>query len=110
VLVAATVFSFAGVSLLQATVDATRVLEHTRRSEQESRRADAFFHAVTLWDVEDLDRHLGERAEGPWRLMIQHPTQSLYVIALADSTDRRLRFRTIVFRATHPDERGLVSK
>ena len=40
---------------------------------------------MSLWPREDLDRRLGERAQGPWRLTITRPAPTLYVVSLADS-------------------------
>jgi hypothetical protein len=110
VLIAVNVFAVAGVALLEATVATTHVLEHAHISEANLRRADAFFHAVTLWDVDALDRHLGERREGPWRLIVQRPTQNLYLITLADSMAESPIFRTVVFRATARGEKEMVSE
>ena len=100
VLVAVTLFAVASAALLQATITSTRALERAQTAETELRRANAFFGAVALWGVDDLDRHLGDRIEGPWHLIIEHPAEMLYVVALADSSEKRVILQTVLFRPT----------
>lgn len=76
----------------------TRTVTHARELDGKVRRASAFLDAVSLWTRVDLDRRLGEREQGPWRLRIDRPTRTLYTLVLADSAGAEL-LRTSLFRA-----------
>ena len=84
------------IALASASLDAVR---RTDASERDLRRANALMEAVSLWPREDLDRHLGDRAEGAWRLRIDRPVETLYVVSLADSASGRVLFETSLYRA-----------
>lgn len=86
---------------LSATVAVRQGFESVRRAEAadaEMRAASAFFDAVALWTRTDLDQHLGSRPEGVWRLQIDRPVPTLYLIALSDSTGARELLRTALYR------------
>ena len=68
------------------------------------RDASALLEAVALWPRADLDRHLGDRPQGAWRMQVDRPTPTLYVIVLADSTNRRELLRTTLYRPQPADE------
>jgi type II secretory pathway pseudopilin PulG len=97
-IVALTILTVAGlatVAIVRQGIDSVRRAEN---AEAEVRRASAFMDAVALWPRVDLDRHLGDRAEGPWRLVIDHPAPTLYLVALTDSLSRRELVRTALYR------------
>jgi len=98
-LVILSVAGTAAVTMVGQSADAVR---RAREAEAESRAANAFFHTVSLWTREDLDLRLGDRPQGPWRLMIQRPTPTLYEVVLADSARTREILRTSLFRPEPP--------
>jgi type II secretory pathway component PulJ len=106
VLVALTILATAAASVVGFANDAARTVRHARDTESEMRRASALLDAVALWPREDLDRHLGERHEGPWRLHITRLTTTLYWVVLTDSTSARELLRTAVYR---PEENAIPS-
>lgn len=96
----------AGVAL---AAGATRAVDRVRTRDAEVRRANAFLEAVALWPRADLDRHLGDRAEGAWTLRVDRPEPTLYVVTLlpfdsaqasADGTPPVLA--TSLYRPTDP--------
>jgi hypothetical protein len=90
-----TVAALASVAMVRQAVDSVRRAES---AEAEIRRASAFMDAIALWPRADLDRHLGQRPEGSWRLIIDRPVPTLYLVALTDSLSRRELVRTALYR------------
>ncbi|GJG89830.1 hypothetical protein tb265_50110 [Gemmatimonadetes bacterium T265] len=86
-LVALVILATAVVGAAALAADASRAVGRVRARDVAVRRASAFLDAVALWPREDLDRHLGERAEGPWRLRIGRPTPTLYDVTLLAAPD-----------------------
>ena len=97
-IVALAVFGSAGTAALVLVRDSARAVEHARRAEREMRDADAFMAAVSLWTRDDLDRRLGDRAQGRWRLTVLHPEPSMYEVALRDTLTDRVLLRTALHR------------
>lgn len=97
-LIAMTILSMVAASIVAFARDSSRTVSRARIAEAELRRASALLDAVALWPREDLDRHLGDRPQGPWRLIIDRPTRDLYSITLTDSTRRRELLRTAIYR------------
>ena len=87
--------ALATVGIVRQGIDSARRAE---AAETEIRRASAFMDAIALWPRADLDRHLGDRAEGPWRLIIDRPVPTLYLVVLTDSLSRRELLRTALYR------------
>jgi len=98
VLVAMVILATAGMALAAYAAQTSNAFAAARASEVELRRASAFFDAIALWPREDLDRHLGEHEEGPWRLTIERMLPTVYSVTLRDSTARRVILRTELFR------------
>jgi type II secretory pathway component PulK len=98
VLVALVIITTAGASVAALASETARAMSHSRDSEAEIERARAFFEEVTLWPRDDLDRHLGNREQGPWRLDVEHIAPALYSLMLTDSSGSRALLRTVVFR------------
>jgi hypothetical protein len=98
-LVILTVAGTAAVTLVSQSADAVR---RARVADVEMREASAFFHAVALWPREDLDRRLGERPQGRWKLIVQRPTATLYEVVLTDSAVTHELLRTTLFRPEPP--------
>jgi type II secretory pathway pseudopilin PulG len=97
-IVALTILGIAGTAAVVMAADSARTVRHAREVDAGVRAASDFLGAVSLWTREDLDRHLGTRAEGPWRLRVDRPAQTLYVVSLADSAGGRELLRTTLFR------------
>lgn len=89
----------AAVTLVGQSADAVR---RAREADAEARRASAFLHAVSLWTREDLDRRLGERPQGDWKLQIQRPAPTLYEVVLVDSAATYEILRTALYRPEPP--------
>lgn len=106
VLVAITLVATVAVSALSLTLESQRAVERATRRAAESARAGSFLDAVALWPREDLDRHLGARAIGPWVLEVQRPERTLYVVALFDGGATHPLFTTTLYRA---ERRGSTS-
>ena len=90
-----TVAALASVAMVRQGVDSVR---RSREAELDVRQASAFMEAIMLWPRADLDRHLGNRAEGPWRLEVNRPIPTLYLVVLTDSMSRRELVRTALYR------------
>lgn len=103
-LVALTILAVAGAAIVAFATDASRAVVLAREADAELRRANALLEAAALWPREDLDRHLGDRAQGPFRMEIQRPFPSLYTVLLTDSTRRRQLLRTAIYRPEHQQE------
>ncbi len=87
VLVALVIIATAVVGAATLAAEAGRATARVRARDVALRRASAFLDAVALWPREDLDRHLGERGEGPWRLRIGRPVPTLYDVTLLAAPD-----------------------
>jgi type II secretory pathway pseudopilin PulG len=99
VLVALTILATAGAVVAAFASEAMSTIRRAREREAEMRRASALFDAVALWPREDLDRHLGDRQQGPWRLQVGRPVPTLYTVILRDSSGAREILRTAMHRA-----------
>ena len=104
-LIALAILGIAGVSIVVFAIDAGRTVQRAREADGEIRRAGALFDAVALWPRADLDRHLGSRPQGPWRLRVDRPLPTLYTVVLTDSTEAREILRTSLYRPD-PDPKG----
>ena len=90
-----TIAALASVAMVRQGIESVR---QSQTIEQEVRKASAFVEAIALWPRADLDRHVGNRAEGPWRLTVDRPIPTLYLVALTDSLSRRELVRTALYR------------
>jgi type II secretory pathway pseudopilin PulG len=97
VIVAVSILATAGTAAVAMTSESARAVERARDADRRAREAGAFMEAVALWPRADLDRRLGEREQGPWRLTIQRPDPELYTVSLVDSSGTEL-LRTALFR------------
>ena len=98
-IVALTILAVAGAAVVALASDSARAVARAAAADETTQRASAFLDAVALWPREDLDRHLGARPEGEWRLIVERPTPTLYTVTLADSSASRSILRTILYRA-----------
>jgi type II secretory pathway pseudopilin PulG len=99
VLVALVILATVGGAAVTLASESARAIVRAREAEAEMRRANAFLESVALWPREDLDRRLGSRRQGQWRLRIDRPAPTLFIVALTDSVERRELLRTALFRA-----------
>jgi type II secretory pathway pseudopilin PulG len=97
-MVALAILAVAGTAAVTLVAQSADAVRRAREADLEMRRADAFLHAASLWSRDDLDRRLGERPQGPWRLVVQRPAPSLYELVLVDSAGGRELLRTAVHR------------
>jgi type II secretory pathway pseudopilin PulG len=95
-----TVACLATAGMVRQSVDSVRRAEV---AEADVRKASAFLDAIALWPRADLDRHLGNHAEGVWRLQIDRPVPTLYLVALTDSVSRHELLGTALYRAVPAD-------
>jgi hypothetical protein len=98
VLVALTILAVAGLSVMTAARQVAEAVAAAERADAETRAASAFLDAVALWPRADLDRHLGVRPEGRWRLRVDRPAPTLYTVTLTDTLDARVLLATALFR------------
>jgi len=98
-IVAMTILAIAGAAVVALATDSARAVDRARAADAAMEQASAFLDAVALWPREDLDRHLGARDEGAWRLIVDRPTPTLYTLSLADSAGRHLLLHTVLYRA-----------
>jgi type II secretory pathway pseudopilin PulG len=97
-IVALTILTVAGLATVAIVRQAIDSVRRAQDAELEIRHASAFMDAIALWPRADLDRHLGDRSEGPWRLVIDRPVPTLYLVVLTDSSSRRELVRTALYR------------
>lgn len=98
-IIAMTILAVAGAAVVALATDAARAVDRAQVADAATARASAFLDAIALWPREDLDRHLGTRNEGVWRLIVDRPTSTLYSVELADSTGTHVLLHTVLYRA-----------
>lgn len=101
-IVALTILAVAGTAAVTMVAGSADAVRRARDAGDEARRADAFLQAVSLWSRDDLDRRLGVRRQGEWRMYVERPALELYEVELADSTGARVLLRTALFRPEPP--------
>jgi hypothetical protein len=104
VIVALTILGTAGMALVAQLRQSLDVVQRVERSERELVEASAMLDAIALWPRDDLDRHLGSRRNGPWRLEVLRPSEDLYEIRVRDSTDTSTLVATTLYRASDDGE------
>jgi hypothetical protein len=96
--VALTILTAIGASVVAFAAESGIAVTRAHAAEREMRRANALLTAVSLWPRADLDRHLGDRREGPWSLRVDRLAPTLYTGVLSDSTRRRTLLATVLYR------------
>ena len=104
VLVALTLLSLGAIAFVSLASESLDAVARAEAADRATARASAFLDAVALWPRADLDRHLGDRPEGPWRLRIARPAPTLYTVALTDSATGVVLLTTALYRAEAPDD------
>jgi hypothetical protein len=110
VLIALAILGTAGLASLRLASDVAASARGVQRSEAEVIRASRFLDIVALWSSLDLDRHLGWRAEGDWRMHISREPGNIYLVAITDSTKRRTLVETSFYRPSRQEAPGVSSK
>lgn len=90
-------FGLVGTSLMTLARAVLVANAHARQNELETVEASRLMEAVVLWPVEDLNRRLGSRAQGQFRLDIERVSPSLFSLRIVNSSTREL-VRTVVYR------------
>lgn len=103
-LVALTILVVAAAAVVTGASDAAHAVGRAQAADHEMRGAHALMEAAALWPRADLDRHLGDRAQGPWRMRIDRETPTLYVVTIADTLSGAELIRTSLYRPE--DHRG----
>jgi len=97
-LVALAVLATVGSAAAWTASEAIRAVGRVHETETQIRSAARLLTAVSLWPREDLDRHLGSRRQGPWRMQINRVHPTLYDVTLADAVTGRVLLWTTLFR------------
>ena len=97
VVIALAVLGVAGIALLRLIDQAAHAVVQAERADDAVARASSFLDAVTLWSRGDLDRHLGVRVQGSWRMQLLRDGD-LYRVAILDSASRRAIVVTTLYR------------
>ncbi len=99
VIVALAILGVAGAAAVTMSAESARAVARARATDSETRAASALLDAVALWSRDDLDRHIGDRRQGPWRMRVERPLTTVYLVTLADSSGAATILQTALFRA-----------
>ena len=99
VIVALTIFMIAGLSAAVWVQQTLLTVDHARDAVVEVSAASRYMDRMALWPREDLDRHLGARREGPWIVVMDRLTPTIYSVAISDSGTEQALLRTWLYRA-----------
>ena len=102
-IVALTILAFAGTVTVSLTSSAASAVHRVRAAEKDTRAANAFLAAVSLWTRADFDRHLGDRPQGGWIMRVDRVGSTLYAASLADSASRHELMHTAFYRPVDVD-------
>jgi hypothetical protein len=98
VIVALAIVTAVGVGAVSLTSQSLRSVELALEREAEVQEAGRLLAAVWLWPRADLDRHLGESVQGPYRLRVQRLERRIYTVEIAYPGARGSLLRTVLFR------------
>jgi len=99
VVVALTILATSGVTMIALASQSMDALRRAHAAEDDTASASAFLYAVSLWPRADLDRHLGDRPQGHWRLRVERPLPTLYTVTLTDGAGDRTLLSTALYRS-----------
>lgn len=97
VIVGLTILAVSAATMVALAAASLRAVARAVAANDDVVRADDFLQAVALWPRADLDRHLGDRAEGEWQMRIERVNSNLYTVDLYDSAARPV-LHTSLFR------------
>jgi hypothetical protein len=98
-LIALVVVVVAGLTALSAVAELRNTSLAYERRERETATASAFLDAVSLWPSTELNRRLGEHAQGPFLLTIARPHELVYTVNLSERLTRKQLLWTALYRA-----------
>lgn len=101
-IVALTILAVGATTIVALAASSLDAVSRANAADAETRRANALLEAVSLWPRADLDRHLGDRPEGPWDLRIDRPSPTLYTAAIRDTSTNAVLLATSLYRAEEP--------
>lgn len=101
-IVALTILAIGATTMVALAAASLGAVHRAEVEGDEARRAGALFDAIALWPRADLDRHLGDRPEGPWDLRIDRWSPTLYLVALRDTANSALILSTSLYRPETP--------
>lgn len=99
VIVALTIFVIAGLSAAVWVQQTLLTVDHAQDAITDMSAASRYLDRMALWPRDDLDRHLGARREGPWIVVIDRPTPTIYSVAIGDSGTSQALLETWLYRA-----------
>ena len=105
VIIAIAILAASGGAIATLAVDAGHVMRLAQDSERNLAAASALMDHVALWSADELDRHLGEHPQGPWRLDVTRPSAALYVVTLRGAHGKAV-VATTLYRAGRKGPEG----
>ena len=97
-LIALAVLGTVGSAAAWNATESLRAVTRMHERERSHREAARLLTAVSLWPRADLDRHLGNSRQGPWRLRVDRPLTTVYQVSVADSASDVVLLRTALYR------------
>jgi len=97
-LVALTILAAVGAAVIALASQSLAIVRSTYEADLQTRRADRFFRAVSLWPAADLDRHLGDREQAEWWMRTDRPEPGLYRVSLRVAEDAPEFLWTVLYR------------
>jgi type II secretory pathway pseudopilin PulG len=97
VLASLSILAVAGLATLRLLQGSALVASEIRTADTRIARASAFLEAVALWPTGDLDRRLGRRVQGEWKLYIERRGDT-YAVTLYDTASARALLTTTLYR------------
>jgi type II secretory pathway component PulJ len=85
VLIALTIVSVTGLSVVGALHDAVIAEQGLAAREREMARADQLLSAYALLDRRGLEQRIGSQVDGNTRITVQRPTATLFRVSVADT-------------------------
>ena len=97
-IIALAILAIAGTATTSMIVESSETVAHAEQAERALQQASDFMDDVAVWPRADLDRHLGDRPEGAWRLRVDRPWPTLYTVVLTDSASGAVLLTTALYR------------
>lgn len=101
VIVALAILAIVGAASASLAIDIGQTVNRAQATGAILTDVSAFLDAVALWTRDDLDRHLGTRVQGSWRMTVSRPFPTLYEVEMRDSSGKRVLLSTVLYRDTH---------
>jgi len=102
VIIAMTILVIAALSTVAWVSQASDGVARANAAAAETDAAGEYLDRIALWTREDLDRHLGDRRQGPWRVIVKRVTPALYLVTIRVGDDSRAILRTVLYRPEVP--------